>query len=92
MTNRKARSRLAGVKAETQPDSIIGRYEIGLIFEVTRQGVASIIDHPDFPAPICRQGKSKAPLFFRRDVQTFKDERDAAARAAAAEAAQPASA
>lgn len=80
------------MKPETQPDSIVGRYEIGKMFTVTRQGVASIIDHPDFPAPICRQGKSKAPLFWRREVQSFKDERDATARAATAGAAEPASA
>ena len=86
MTNRKPRDRLAWMKDETQPDSIIGRFEIGQMFEVTRQGVKSIIDHPDFPAPICRQGKAKAPLFWRRDVDAFKAERDrlAAADVAAA--------
>lgn len=74
------------MKDETQPGSIVGRYEIGQMFNVTRQGVASIVDHPDFPAPICRQGKHKAPLFWRRDVERFKVEREriAAADVAAA--------
>lgn len=76
MTNRNPPSRLARMKDETQPDSIVGRYEIGQMFEVSRQGVASIISHPDFPAPICSQGKHKAPLFWRRDVAAFKAERD----------------
>lgn len=64
------------MKAETQPEAIIGRYEIGKIFEVSRQGTASIVEHPDFPAPICRQGKNKSPLFFRTDVLAFKADRD----------------
>lgn len=66
----------------TQPNSIVGRYEISEIFGVTRQAVASIIDHAEFPAPICRQGKHRAPLFWRRDVERFKAERE---RQAAAE-------
>lgn len=70
------------MKDSTQPNAIIGRYEIGLICGVTRQGVASVIDHPDFPAPICLQGKNRAPLFWRRDVESFKAERE---RQAAAE-------
>lgn len=74
------------MKGETQPDSIVGRYEIGLICNVTRQGVATLLDHPDFPAPICRQGKHKAPLFWRRDVERFKAERERAAAADAAAA------
>lgn len=74
------------MKATTQPDAVIGRYEIGLICKVTRQGVASVIEHPDFPAPICFQGKNKAPLFWRRDVESFQAERErlAATDAAAA--------
>lgn len=64
------------MKAVTQPNAIIGRYEIAEIFGVTRQGVTSILDHPGFPAPICRQGKNKSPLFWRRDVESFKAERD----------------
>lgn len=72
------------MKDETQPGSIVGRFEIGQMFDVTRQGVASVVDHPDFPAPICRQGKAKAPLFWRRDVERFKAERE---RIAAADAA-----
>lgn len=63
------------MKDATQPNAIIGRFEIALICEVTRQGVASVIDHPDFPAPICFQGKNLAPLFWRRDVERFKAER-----------------
>jgi hypothetical protein len=69
------------MKPPTQEDAVIGRFEIGQIFGVSRQGVASIIDHPDFPAPICRQGKHKAPLFWRRDVERFKGDRDRAAAA-----------
>lgn len=74
------------MKPSTQENSIVGRYEIGQMFGITRQGVASIIDHPDFPAPICLQGKNKAPLFWRRDVERFQAERErlAAADAAAA--------
>lgn len=68
------------MKAETQPESIVGRYEIGEMFGVTRQGVASILDHEDFPPPICRQGKHRAPLFWRADVERFKEDRDSAAR------------
>jgi hypothetical protein len=81
------------VKAPTQPDAIVGRYEIGQIVEVSRQGVESVVSHPDFPAPICFQGKRKAPLFWRRDVLAFKDRRDrekAAADKAAAEKAEQA--
>lgn len=74
------------MKGETHPGAIIGRYEIGQLFKVTRQGVASIVDHPDFPAPICRQGKNKAPLFWRRDVESFKAQRDRAEADAAAAA------
>jgi hypothetical protein len=78
------------VRAETQPNSIVGRYEIASIVGVSRQGVASVVDHPDFPPPICFQGKHKAPLFFRRDVERFAKERSDAAereqRAAAAAA------
>lgn len=65
------------MKHETQPGSIVGRYEIGQMFEVSRQGTASIIDHPNFPPPICSQGKSKSPLFYHRDVAAFKAEREA---------------
>lgn len=74
------------MKAATQPDAVIGRYEIGLICKVTRQGVATVIEHPDFPAPICLQGKNRAPLFWRRDVESFQAERErlTAADAAAA--------
>lgn len=72
------------MKPETQPNAIIGRYEIAEIFGVTRQGVTSILDHPDFPAPICKQGKQKAPLFWRRDVAAFKAERDRTEAPAAA--------
>lgn len=73
------------MKAETQPGSIVGRYELQTIFDVSRQGTASIIDHPDFPPPICSVGKSASPLFYRRDVMAFKAERDAEkARATAA--------
>jgi len=63
------------LKQETQPNSIVGRYEIAEICKVTRQGVASVIDHPDFPAPICTIGKNKAPLFWRRDVESFDEAR-----------------
>lgn len=70
------------MKPPTQENSIIGRYEIGLICGITRQGVASLVEHPDFPAPICLQGKNRAPLFWRRDVERFKAERE---RQAAAE-------
>jgi hypothetical protein len=74
------------VKGATQPDSIVGRYEIAKICGVTRQGVATIVDHPDFPPPICTIGKQAAPLFYRRDVERFQAEREriAAAEAAAA--------
>lgn len=74
------------MKPPTQEDAVIGRFEIGQIFGVSRQGVASIINHPDFPAPICRQGKHKAPLFWRRDVERFKSDRGRAAAADAAAA------
>lgn len=72
------------MKGETQPDSIVGRFEIGQIIGVSRQGVATVVDHPDFPPPICRQGKNKSPLFYRRDVEAFKAERDAEAERKAA--------
>ena len=72
------------MKDPTQPNAVIGRYEVGIICKVTRQGVASVIEHPDFPAPICLQGKNKAPLFWRRDVESFQAERE---RLAAADAA-----
>lgn len=71
------------MRAETQPGSIVGRYEIASIVGVTRQGVASVIDHPDFPQPICSIGKNAAPLFYRRDVERFAEERSAPAAAAA---------
>lgn len=63
------------MKAETHPDSIVGRFEIAQIVGVSRQGVATVIDHPDFPAPICGQGKHKAPLFWRHDVEVFDERR-----------------
>lgn len=69
------------MKNPTQPDAVIGRFEIGLICKVTRQGVASVLEHPDFPAPICLQGKNKAPLFWRRDVESFQAERERLAAA-----------
>jgi hypothetical protein len=67
------------MKAETQPRSIVGRYEIADIVGVTRQGVASVLDHPDFPPPICSIGKNSAPLFWRKDVEGFDRERREAA-------------
>lgn len=67
------------MKEETQPDSIVGRYELQGIFGVSRQGIASIIDHPDFPPPICSVGKTLSPLFYRRDVEVFAEERRRAA-------------
>lgn len=67
------------MKAETQPGSIVGRYEVAQIVGVSRQGVYSVLDHADFPPPICTAGKNKAPLFYRRDVESFKRERDQAA-------------
>jgi hypothetical protein len=63
------------VKPETQPRAIVGRFEIALLVGVSRQGVASVIEDPDFPAPICKQGKNKAPLFWRRDVVAFAERR-----------------
>lgn len=72
------------MKGDTQPNAIVGRYEIAELFGVTRQGVTSIIEHPDFPAPICRQGKHEAPLFWRRDVERRKADLDRASEPAAA--------
>lgn len=64
------------MKDPTQLNAIVGRFEIAEICGVTRQGVASVIEHPDFPAPICLQGKNRAPLFWRRDVESFQAERE----------------
>lgn len=86
MTKRKATSRLRYVKDETAPRAIVGRYEIAEICGVSRQGTAGIIDHKDFPPPICKQGKHEAPLFWRRDVESFQAERERQATADAAAA------
>lgn len=68
------------MKDQTDPDSIIGRYEIAKILGVSRQGVASVLNHPDFPPPICTIGANKAPIFYRRGVESFAAEREAAAQ------------
>lgn len=73
------------MKSSTQPEAIVGRFEIAAMFGVTRQATQAILEHPEFPAPICRVGKTKTPLFWTRDVERFKAERSArGARAAAA--------
>jgi predicted DNA-binding transcriptional regulator AlpA len=63
------------MKDETQAEAIVGRFEIAQILGISRQGVSSVIERPDFPAPICKQGKHRAPLFWRRDVEAFVAER-----------------
>lgn len=75
------------MKDETQPGAIVGRFEIALLVGVSRQGVASVIEDSDFPAPICKQGKNKAPLFWRRDVVAFTERRAQARRDSAPAAA-----
>lgn len=75
------------MKEPTQDGLVIGRYEIAEIFHVSRQGTQSIIDHPEFPAPICLQGKHEVPLFWRRDVEVFRAERERKQRELAAKAA-----
>lgn len=77
------------MKAQTHPGTIVSRYEVASIVGVTRQGVASVIDHPDFPAPICTIGKNGAPLFWRAKVEKFAADRKAAA---ASQAPEPAAA
>jgi hypothetical protein len=72
------------VKEPTQPGSLAGRYKIAQIFGVSRQGTQSIIDHPDFPAPIDKEGKNESPIFWTRDVESFKAERDRTGAPAAA--------
>jgi len=63
------------MKAATQPGALAGRYAIAKMFNVTRQAVQSIIDHPDFPAPIDHEGKNESPIFWTRDVEAFQAER-----------------
>ena len=73
------------MKDPTDPLAIVSRYEIAEMVGITRQGVATVIDHADFPPPVCLIGKNQAPIFWRRDVEAFKRERDAEkARVAAA--------
>jgi hypothetical protein len=76
------------VKDPTQPNAIIGRFEIKEIFGVSRQHTQAIIDDPRCPPPICVIGKNRSPLFWRRDIEAFKalrarEEKPAAAPAAA---------
>lgn len=88
------------MKAETQPDSIVTLTEAAAIIGVTRPGAGHIAEHDStFPAPLCSISNGKTVLFWRRQIETFRDERNAriaaeaeakAAAAAAAKAPTPA--
>lgn len=62
------------MKEPTNPGQIIGRYEIAQMFGISRQAVEAKLDHPQFPPPICYQGKVQSPLFYSRDVIAFAQE------------------
>lgn len=61
-----------------RPHSLVSRVEIRAMLSVTRQRVAKIVQHPDFPRPVDVLQDGKLPIWRRGDVERWQAARDEA--------------